>query len=207
MTVKGRRMDTAGTERLVRVAAMAAMAGLVVLAGCAMKLEQPIQGYACCNLHSGTGWISSENPLEPGRFVQAGAPASITSIKRNYYAYGVLDGQSLGLRDNASHGEEDTIAWLHRIVVAEDPKPRIATWPKDVRDAVRAGQVVTGMTRDQAIVALGYPAQSRTHDIRLPVWHYLMPGLHAVVDLVWEGDRLVRVEGIPPAVDAVLFHR
>lgn len=151
--------------------AVLALALCATLAACSTPLTEPISGRTCCNLRTSGGWISSNNTLG-GSFIPAGEAVTIDTMKRAYYAYGTLGGDSYGFRDDSAKAAGDTLAWLRRIVVAQDPRSRMAAWAPAVREAVAAGRVRPGMTREQVAMALGYPSPNDTRDLDSPVWRY-----------------------------------
>jgi hypothetical protein len=172
-----------------------------LLSGCvAVPLDESISGYTCCNLRSYDGWISSNN-VQGGDLVAAGEPARFDQIKKNYYLYGMIGGTELALRDDNARSKEDTLRWAHRIIVAEDPRPKLAAWPADVRKAISYGRVFTGMTREQVLMALGYPAPADTPDLNAESWLYWTSVGDHPVDLHFGKDqRLVSIVGRPSAV-------
>ena len=177
----GRLRSTPGTPGLpiMRIAsrfptpgrALPALALVCAVTACSTPLNEPVSGRTCCNLRVSRGWISSNNTLG-GSFIPAGEAVTIDTIKRDYYAYGTLAGESYGFRDDSAKSAGDTLAWLHRIVVSHDPRARLAAWPPEVRAAVSAGRVLRGMSREQVAMALGYPSPNDTRDLDGPVWRY-----------------------------------
>jgi hypothetical protein len=181
------------------VAAGAVGAACMLAACAASTLKSPIVGYTCCNLTAAEGWISSNN-VQGGAFIGAGEPVQLTSIKRQYYVYGTVGHSEFGFRDDNAKKEADTLEWLGRIVVAEDPRPQIATWPADVRLAVGTARVKVGMTRLQVLTALGHPARADTPDLDGSTWRYWTSIEDEPVDLVFDGDRLASLQGKASAV-------
>ncbi|MCY1559258.1 hypothetical protein D9M68_962780 [compost metagenome] len=57
-------------------------------------------------------------------------------------------------------------------MVTEDPKRKIASFPPAVGAAILAGKVMPGMTREQVLMALGYPVASENPSLDAPVWRY-----------------------------------
>jgi len=178
-----------------------ALAGAALLSGCvAVPLVQPVSGYTCCNLRSYDGWISSNN-VQGGDLVAAGEPARFEQIKKNYYLYGTIGGTELALRDDNARSKEDTLRWANRIIVAEDPRPKLAAWPSDVQKAIRYGRIFTGMTREQVLMSLGYPSPADTPDLNADSWLYWTSIGDFPVDLHFGKDqRLVSIVGRPSAV-------
>lgn len=192
------------TDRLF--ARLTALSAAAMLAGCAAtRLEQPIAGFSCCNLRANAGWISSNN-VQGGDLIPLGVPVELTSIKRQYYVYGTVNGRELGLRDDSAKVEQDTLRWVRRVVVAEDPRPQLAAWPSDVRAAIGAARVFAGMTRTQVAMALGYPSPNDTRDLAGPTWRYWTPAEDLPVDLRFgEDGRLTALVGKESAVRTLEF--
>lgn len=114
------------TLRLHRIfAVFAFVGGFLLLSGCATKLTQPITGYTCCNLRPDYGWVSSTNMLG-GAIVPAGESAVIDTVKRDKYAYGMIGGDYVSLRDDMARSKEDMQRWMRQIVVSTDPKLTLA---------------------------------------------------------------------------------
>ncbi len=56
--------------------------------------------------------------------------------------------------------------------MAEDPKVKLAGYPEKTRAAIAAMKVTPGMTREQVLMALGYPISSENPKLDAPVWRY-----------------------------------
>jgi len=185
--------------RLGHIAAGTAAALLLAACG-ATRLPQPITGYTCCNLRDNGGWIFSDN-VQDGKLIPAGEPITLTSTKRTYYVYGEFAQRSIGLWDTQSDNSGQVFAWVHRIVVSEDPRPKIAALPPEIRDAIHAAKVVRGMTRQQVLWAVGYPGLDETPDLAGPVWRYWTPKAKKTVDIQFGPDgKVVAISGPPASV-------
>lgn len=198
---------TAQQRRPGRIAAICRWAAPALLAGllsaCSTPIKPAMTGYTCCNLRVYTDWVSSNN-VQGGTIIPAGEPVELHWIKRQFYVYGTIGGADVSLRDDAAKSEADTMRWLQRIVTKEDPKLQFATWPADVRLAVRSARVMTGMTRAQVLMALGPPSRVDTPDMAAPIWRYWTAALDLPVDLVFgSDDRLIRLDGKPVAVQVI----
>lgn len=143
-------------------------AALALLAGCAADgrrdeaaaqaaaAEVPIRaGHACCNLRYDGDTISDAN-LAQQAFIPAGTPIRVRRIE-GHRAEIDVDGKPMRLNHDYGRNGESLTLWLNRIVVGDDPRPRIARYPTAVRNAIAAGRLQKGMSREQAIVAVGYP--------------------------------------------------
>jgi hypothetical protein len=139
-------------------------------------------GYTCCNLHYENDWISDANwssmPMIP-----AGASIKVLDYGR-YRIMTEIDGRKMRL--GLDYGRQQPLEeWAGKIVVSEDPRRKIAAWPAPVRDAVRAGKVAIGMSREQVIVAIGYPPMHQTPSLDSPRWKYWHTGFGSYL-VVWD---------------------
>jgi hypothetical protein len=162
---------------LKRLAAAALLAATAVSAPVAhAQRPSPPQGpmtdgYLCCNMRSYGSAISDINYDEQGTHVVAvGTPARITAYDFRFFK---LDLAGKPQRINNDYSRNITlIDFAKRYVVAEDPKQKIAAFPGPVRDAILAGKVMPGMTREQVLMAIGYPIASETPNLEAPTWRY-----------------------------------
>lgn len=179
-----------------------------LIAGCAAsRLEPQVSGYACCNLRANHGWISSNN-VQGGDLIPLGEAIKLSSIKRQYYVYGTVGEQEFGFRDDSAKTQAETLQWVRRIVVAEDPRAKMSEWPVAVRAAIGAARVFVGMTREQVAMALGYPSPNDTRDLSAAMWRYWTPAEDLPVDLQFGDDgKLVALVGKMSAVRTLELQR
>jgi hypothetical protein len=128
----------------------------------------PRQGFACCNLHYDGDWISDVNYAELP-MIRAGTPIEVLSYGRHRAAVKV-DGKPMRLGHDYGRDQESLEAWVAKVVVNDDPRPRIGAFPRAVRDAIQDGKVMVGMTREQAIISIGYPLTNENGSLDGPVW-------------------------------------
>jgi hypothetical protein len=128
----------------------------------------PRRGFACCNLHHDGDSINDGNYAELP-MIAAGTPIEVLSYGRNK-AYVNVDGKPMRLEHDYGRDQESLESWVGKIVVDDDPRPRIDGYPPAIREAIREGKVWVGMTREQAIAALGYPLTSENPSLDAPVW-------------------------------------
>ena len=126
--------------------------------------------YVCCNLHYAERWISDGNWAEQP-FLLPGARVKITGWGRNR-ALVNIDGRPIEAGVDYSRKEQTREQFADRIFVREDPRPRIASWPPEVQEAIAAGKIRKGMTKEQVIVSLGMPRPDRNPDPAARKWIY-----------------------------------
>jgi hypothetical protein len=134
----------------------------------------PQSGYLCCNMRSDGTWISDSNYQEAGKFVvPAGTPVQVVGFGR-YRVEVNLPTLAQGKQWLGNDYSRDIAmdAFAARYVVREDPRAKLATWPKKVQDAVTSARVTKGMTREQVLMALGYPISSETPHLDAKIWRY-----------------------------------
>lgn len=127
-------------------------------------------GYACCNLHYSGDWISDSN-LAQLPFVPVGTPIKVKNIDR-YRAYVEVDGKPMRLGHDYGREQETTEQWVSKIVVLDDPKPKIARFAPNVRNAIAKGQLLRGMTKEQVIMSVGHPQTNENPNLNAPYWRY-----------------------------------
>ena len=128
----------------------------------------PFQGFACCNLRYDGRWIGDRNyaslPLIP-----AGTPIEVVNYDRDK-ANIRIEGRPMQIGQDYGRELESLANWVNKLVVKDDPRPRIKSYPPAVQEAIREGKVTPGMTREQAIVAIGYPLPDENISLDAPMW-------------------------------------
>jgi hypothetical protein len=159
-------------------------------------------GYSCCNFRYDGDYISDGNWLNLPR-IPAGTPVRVIAYG-DYLVTVDIGGRSMRL--GLDYGRKQSLrAWVQKMVVTEDPKETIETWPAHVRDAIAAGRVALGMSKEQTIVALGYPPAHATPSLDDPQWRYWHT-THGTYLVVWDASGLVKdVVAAPETRRAVLF--
>lgn len=162
---------------LKRLAAAALLAATVVPVSVvhAQRPSPPpgplVSGFLCCNMRTYGDSISDINYDEQGtRIVAVGTPARITAYDFRWFSLD-LAGKPQRIKNDYSRNIT-LIDFAKRYVVTEDPKQKMAAFPPAVRDAILAGKVMPGMTREQVLMAIAYPVASENPSLDAPVWRY-----------------------------------
>ena len=198
---------------LARTVTALSLAG--ALAGCHTQpvVEQApwITGYTCCNLHYDGDWISDANYADLP-FIPAGTPILVTKpVWDSNRAYATIGGRPFRLGLDYGRAVQGTEQWLSTIILREDPRINNAAWALEVRQAIAQGKVLIGMTKEQAIVALGYPLPTRTPNLDSNVWRYWQNST-VQYDVYWDNERVSQVAkandikgGLPVVVPSKLL--
>ena len=159
-------------------------------AGMAQALPEPAQGFLCCNLRTDGKWISDINYSENGkRVIPAGTPVKATGYGRYRVHIETPEGkQAIG---NDYSRDLAMPEFARRSVVATDPKLKLAGASPKIRKAVETGRVAPGMTREQVLMAVGYPVSSENPHLDAKVWRFWLSSF-AEFQVVFGPDDRVR---------------
>ena len=163
----------------------------------------PRQGFACCDLHYSKDWINDGNYAELP-MIPAGTPVEVLNYGF-HRAYVKVEGKPMRLGHDYGRSQESLEAWVGKIIVSDDPRPRIAGYPGPVQAAIREGKVMVGMTREQAIASIGYPLTSENVSLDAPMWR-IWRSSHGEYDLNFGADgRIKSITGDDSVTDLVIY--
>jgi hypothetical protein len=160
-------------------------------------------GFACCNLHHEGDRITDAN-LGQFPFVPAGTPVRVRAID-GYRADILVAGKPMQLVLEQGRSPEAMQSWVERLVVTDDPQSRLERFPAAARAAIRAGQVMKGMSREQVIMALGPPQGGEDKRADAPSWRYWWSSFGPFYVYWNKGGAVSRIDGHPDAVARMVF--
>jgi outer membrane protein assembly factor BamE (lipoprotein component of BamABCDE complex) len=165
-------------------------------AACAPAAAQE-SGFTCCTFHHDGDWISDANWFIHPK-IPPGTPIRIVSYG-DWHANVDIGGRRMSL--GLDYGRKQNLrSWAKLMIVAEDPKERIDAWPASVQEAVKAGKVALGMTKEQVIAALGYPPAHATPSLNAVQWKYWY-STHGTYLVSWdETGQVSEVRGSEPQI-------
>ena len=147
----------------------AGFAALAIASQGAFAQAMP-EGYTCCNFHYDKDWISDAN-WRINTMIPAGAKIKVLDYGSNRASV-EIDGRPMRIGQDYGRKEESIQAFIDKLVVKNDPKAKIAKYPEKIRTAIHEGRVIPGMTREQVIIAVGYPPTHRTASVNSTVWNH-----------------------------------
>ena len=148
-------------------------------------------GYACCNLRYAGDWVSDMSSGELP-FIPVGTKLLVRDLETNRGNV-EADGKMYRFGHDYGRAQEKTAEWVDKLVVLDDPAAKIAKFPANIRAAIEAGKIARGMTKEQVIMAMGYPATSDTPKLDAPTWKYYWQ--RYPLDIHWNGGRVSKIEG------------
>lgn len=174
---------------------IAPFVALLALVGCAQKPRpNPLDGqyrYTCCNVRYERERVSERN-LQQGSVLPAGTRVRIDEIRKNRVMFKPDGAPILMLIFVGREGYLSFDEYLERLFVTEDQRPVIERLPGEVASAIRQARVLPGMTRDQVLMALGYPPVDLTPVLSSPNWRYFL-SRREVLEVFFEDDEVARV--------------
>lgn len=167
----------------------------------AQEAEKEMAGarFTCCNLHYSGDWISDTNqstlPMIP-----AGSPIVLKGFGFNRASV-LIDAREMRIGHDYGRKQESKEQFVAKLIVDQDPKIKIKTYPQQIQEAIAAGKVCEGMTREQVIISLGYPRTDATPSLSGMDWTYWTANWEEYA-VVWGEDGLVRNISGPARVAA-----
>ena len=155
------------------------------------------------NLRYEGDWIN-EASLPNQAFVPVGSRLKVLDYGSNRASV-LIDGRKMRLGLDWTRGKETIQQFVARVTGEEDPRTTIATYPERVRNAIRAGRVFPGMTKDQVLVSLGRPRLDLTPTLSEKEWAFEVPEQGELFMVFDEAGLLKEVDGARQARKLVLY--
>jgi hypothetical protein len=173
---------------------LALSAALVAASSAAFAADPaPLEGYLCCNMRTDGKWISDINYVEAGkRVLSVGTPLKVTGYGRHRAFVDIGDTkQALG---NDYSRDLPLEAFARRYVVAEDPKTKMAKFPARIQEAIKDAKLLPGMTREQVLMAVGYPVTSENPQLDAKVWRFWLDSFAEFQVVFDASDRVKEID-------------
>jgi hypothetical protein len=169
-------------------AILLATACVVVLNGCSVlspPFDPGLEGremYLCCTTRFSTGFAASDanygryyadkHLYAEGPLLAAGTKVVVTEVRGSGVSFKPPD-SPLIYEMNFSYGRDrlTPAEYFARFLLSTDPTTALSASPSLMAD-IRSGRLAEGMTREQALMARGYPPAHRTPDLTAEEWMY-----------------------------------
>jgi hypothetical protein len=149
-----------------------AFAAAIASAAAPALSQELLEGYTCCNLHHDNKGSISDANWKALPMIRVGARIKVLEYGSNSAAV-EIDGKPMRLVHENGRRDESLEQYVRKLVVAADPRRKIANYPKPIWDAIREGRAIPGMTREQVLIAIGYPPTNMTPSVESNPWNYL----------------------------------
>ena len=159
--------------------------------------------YTCCNMHYEKTAMTDVN-FQQGVLIPYGTRVQILEVRRNSVKFQPQGHPPITLVRRYGKNAGSMDEYLDRLFPREDTHAKlpVATWTKKgkqssgdadkIRKNIETGSVDAGMTRDEVLMALGYPPAHRTPSLDTPMWTYWQ-NRWATFQVLFDGDRVSRV--------------
>ena len=132
--------------------------------------------FLCCTLHFNQDDDASDaNYAYPsgGSMLRAGTRVHVMKTGSTSITFSPA-GESRRYSIDMRFGNErqSPAEYFHKLLRDTDPRPGLADAPAEIQRAVAEGHLLKGMTKEQAIMARGYPPLHRTPDLNGDEWLY-----------------------------------
>jgi hypothetical protein len=165
--------------------------------------EPLFAGYTCCNLHYSGDWASDMNYSAETR-IPAGSPIKIVDYSR-WRLITEVDGKRIRIGLGYGRSQETLAQFARKLTIDKDLRFRLAAFPPVVQDAIRAAKVLPGMTKEQVLMAVGFPARHETPTIDAPAWKFWHTSRIQYVVRFDERGRVKDIEVDPEARAKVVY--
>lgn len=165
--------------------------------------EDLVIGFFCCNVFSDGKRIYDMNINGDDQHrVPVGMPVRVTSFSKHRMKIVVENKAQVFVNDYSRSLAMPDLA--KRYIVADDPTLKLKTFSKSVQNAIAAGHLLRGMTREQTLMSLGYPVSSDVPNLNSDAWTYWLTD-HVQYRVKFDAnDRIVDIENVIDARSAVL---
>jgi len=161
-------------------------------------------GFLCCNMRTDGGWISDINYQDEGKImIPAGTPVTMTGYGKNR-VHVIINGHKQDIGNDYSRSIS-LEAFATRYIVTQDPLEKLRTYPKKIQEAIGTARLTKGMTREQAIMAVGYPVSDENPTLESKTWRYWLNSFAEFDAIFDDAGQLIKIEadaGIRPRVVA-----
>jgi len=157
--------------------------------------------YLCCNLHYEKTEISDANYLK-GTLIPFGTRVQVLEVKKSSVKFQADGHPPITLVLKYGKDAIGMDQYLELIFLREDPHAKLPKPGKDKKQAavaertrklIEEGTVEPGMTKDEVVMALGYPPAHRTPSLSSPNWTY-WANRWATFEVYFDGDKVSRVQ-------------
>lgn len=191
---------------LVLSSMLIAGCGSTGISGSSNENIPPVSGYTCCNLRSEDGdWISELNYTK-WTMIPLGTQASVTEYGR-YRAHVNLSGKPMRLGQDYTRKSLSLEQYVKRIIVPEDPNIKLATFPKEIQNAIKQGKVMKGMTKEQVIMSVGYPLTDENPTMDAPLWRMWIDSFSEYQVLWNENGQVKDIVADPVTKNLIVYQK
>jgi len=136
--------------------------------------------YLCCNMYYPSPRFNDVNYQSTGKFIPLGTQVKVTRMTDFEVSF-------LEVATNRPftwvkrYAKAPLASLLSLWFVNEDPRPAVEAFDENTRSLIYAGKIAVGMTKQQVIMALGFPPHHKTPDTSMDTWTYWKQAYYTVL--------------------------
>ncbi len=191
-----------------------ATSALALMSSCSATRGQPFDPtlpgrvlYLCCNIGFKPDFVASDanyrkyrtdQGYTPSPILPAGTRVRVTKVGASGVAFQPVDRPTTyTVFFRYGRGHLSASQYFQNLLRDTNPLDGMQSVPRPIADAIREGRLVVGMTKEQALIARGYPPAHRTPSLDATEWFYFdTPGF---VDRVTFADQKIFSMILEPA--------
>ena len=153
-------------------------------------------GFLCCNMRTDGNWISDINYADSGKtMIPAGTPLSMDGYGKHRVLL-TINGRRQAIGNDYSRNMS-LDAFAKRYIVEQDPLIKLKSYPKKIQEAIGSARLISGMNREQVLMAVGYPVYDENPLIESKTWHYWLSSFEGFDAIFDENGVLTAIEARP----------
>jgi len=150
--------------------------------------------FLCCNLRYDPGRPEiTDSIAAQGTLVPFATRVEVQKVTRDSVVFTPAGHPAITL-DYEHGGRVPFDTFLSRLFVTEDPRLKLKKVPARQVKQVEKATIAPGMSRDQVLLAVGYPPAARTPALEAATWVYGDGGGSDAFVVYFDGDRVSSVQ-------------
>jgi len=146
--------------------------------------------YLCCNVHYDPAKPEITDAIPSrGSLIPFGTRVEVQKVTRDTVRFEAAGHPAITLSYDHAKGLPFS-AYLSELFVTDDPRLKLKKVPARQVKLIEKGIVTPGMSRDQVLMALGYPPGDRTPSLDATTWTYA-PGYGEAIVVYFDGGGRV----------------
>lgn len=174
---------------------------IVLLVACGTRSDRAVADprvgkvfYLCCNIHfdQQKPEITDAIPSQ-GTLIPFGTRVEVQKVTKDTVRFEAAGHPPITLAYDHGSKAMPFGRYLGYLFVSDDPRLKLKKVPARQVKLIEKSTVAPGMSRDQVVMALGYPPGDRTPSLESSTWTYL-PGPGETLVVYFDGGRVSSVQ-------------
>jgi hypothetical protein len=174
---------------------------IALLAACGARSQSAVADprvgrvfYLCCNVHYDPAKpeITDAIPTR-GSLIPLGTRVEVQKVTKDTVRFEAAGHPAITLSYDHAGKRLPFSAYLNDLFVTDDPRLKLKKVPAREVKLIEKGTVAPGMSRDQVLMALGYPPGDRTPSLDAATWTYA-PGSGEAIVVYFTDGRVSSVQ-------------